>query len=74
MNDLPDDLPEAFEYLDELRESGATNMYGARPYVMREMGYDSDVAGEVLRAWMETFSNTVPADERAFSLLAKKDS
>ena len=27
---------EHLEYLDELRESGITNMYGARPYLINE--------------------------------------
>lgn len=30
------DLTEYFEYLDDLRESGETNMFGARPYLQGE--------------------------------------
>jgi hypothetical protein len=44
-----------FEYLDELRESGITNMYGARPYLMDEFGLDLHTAASVLSAWMESF-------------------
>lgn len=40
-------------YLNKLRESGATNMFGARPYLMREFG---DLTGEqalaILDFWM----------------------
>lgn len=45
------------EYLDELRESGATNMFGARPYLMDEFPELSEnEASQVLVYWMKTFS------------------
>ena len=45
---------EYFEYLDELRESGETNMFGARPYLQREFSELQPVdAGKVLKEWME---------------------
>lgn len=37
---------EHLEYLDELRESGETNIFGARPYLMREFNLQKDRAGE----------------------------
>lgn len=43
-------------YLDNLRESGATNMYGAGPYVQAEFGLSRAEAHEVLGYWMETFA------------------
>lgn len=43
-------------YLDELRESGVTNMFGARPYLADEFGLSNKDAGEVLSHWMKTFS------------------
>jgi hypothetical protein len=44
-------------YLDDLRESGATNMFGARPYLMDEFPeLTKDQAGDVLSYWMSTFS------------------
>jgi hypothetical protein len=47
---------EHLNYLDELRESGATNMFGARPYLMREFPLlDNDEAGMVLSYWMRSF-------------------
>ena len=51
-----------FEYLDELRESGETNMYGARPYLQDmfpELG-DKDDAEAVLKEWMATFAERHP--------------
>jgi hypothetical protein len=43
------------EYLDELRESGVTNMFGAVPYLVAEFGLDKKEAREVLSKWMESF-------------------
>lgn len=45
-------------YLDELRESGETNMYGARAYLLREFPeLNKDDAGAILSYWMHTFGN-----------------
>ena len=47
---------EHLEYLDDLRESGATNMFGAAPYLMDEFGLDKREARAVLSYWMTSFS------------------
>jgi len=48
---------EHLAYLDCLRKSGATNMFGARPYLMEAFEELSKAeAGEVLMYWMETFA------------------
>ena len=47
---------EMLTYLDALRDSGVTNMYGAGRYVEKEFGLAHDGAQEVLVYWMETFS------------------
>ena len=47
-----------FTYLEELRHGGATNMYGARPYLQRkfpELAKDPDRARGILRAWMNGY-------------------
>jgi hypothetical protein len=46
---------EHLDYLDELRESGATNMFAASPYVERAFGIDRKEAMKILQYWMETF-------------------
>ena len=44
-------------YLDNLRESGETNMYGAVPYLISTFPELSKTeAKKVLLNWMETFS------------------
>lgn len=45
------------EFLDELRESGITNMFGARPYLMEEFPELSTAqAREVMSEWMSSFT------------------
>lgn len=58
-------LTEYFDFLDELRESGVTNMFGATPYIKKEFGLSRDGAEAVLKSWMRTFKRDVPANERA---------
>lgn len=50
-------LDDHLEYLDELRESGATNMFGATAYLMVEFGMDRKVAAPILGYWMKTFAD-----------------
>ena len=45
------------EYLDGLRESGVTNMFGAGSYVEREFGVTRHEAKEIVLYWMRTFGN-----------------
>ena len=43
-----------FEFLNRLRESGETNMYGAAPYVQCAFpGMTKSEATKVVAAWME---------------------
>ena len=42
-------------FLDELRESDKTNMYGARPFLMDEFSIDKNDALEILTYWMDTY-------------------
>jgi len=64
VNGLFQDQQEYFEYLDDLRESGVTNMFGARPYLMEEFGLSKDEAAKVLTKWMDTFSERQPSRDR----------
>ena len=50
-------LDEHLEYLDELRESGETNMFAAQPYLMADYpDLEEKEAREILSYWMKTFS------------------
>ena len=46
---------EYFEYLNNLRESGVTNMYGAGPYLQQAFGLTKYEARDILIQWMESF-------------------
>lgn len=59
-----------FAYLDALREGGATNMYGAAPYLMRDQGLDRKSAVRVVSLWMTTFAATAPAARAAIAFSA----
>ena len=44
-----------FKFLDNLRDSGLTNMFGASPYVEAEFNVSKLEARELLSEWMKTF-------------------
>ena len=46
---------EANEYLDALRESGVTNMFGASPYLQERFDIGRQEANALLTEWMRTF-------------------
>ena len=47
---------EVFLYLEELRESGETNMYGAYKYVMDDFEVDKKMAMKLVKTWMESYN------------------
>lgn len=47
---------EVFQYLNELRESGETNMFGARSYILSEFDIESSEAKRILSLWMKNFN------------------
>lgn len=58
-----EELGRIFSYLDGLRESDKTNMYGATPYLEEVFALTDDEAGTVLLAWMRSYSSD-QIDER----------
>lgn len=55
------DQDEVFEYLDLLRETGATNMFGAGPYLVRDFEMSRNDSRAALSEWMRTFGERHPA-------------
>jgi len=52
---------EVFIFLDDLRESGETNMYGALPYILDNFpGIKREQARKLLVDWMEQFGDSDP--------------
>jgi len=49
------DKVRVFDYLNALRDSGITNMFGAAPYVQRVFDIPRKEATNLLVEWMESF-------------------
>ena len=47
-------------FLDELRESGVTNMFGAGPYLRETFGLSRAESHEILAYWMTSFEERHP--------------
>ena len=62
-------------FLNDLRDSGVTNMFGAAPYLQNEFGLDKREARQVLANWMQSFSENldeIDNSEYAMKLRALK--
>lgn len=59
-------LTEHFEYLDEVRASGAVNMALAGTILNRAVPCMSKLEAQVIaQAWRDTFSESLPPEDRA---------
>lgn len=55
------EVPDTYlKYLDELRASGRTNMFGAAEYLQQRFELSRSEARDVLAHWMETFETRHP--------------
>ena len=52
-----------FDYLNKLRDSGKTNMFGAAPYLQAVFGLDKRTAREILAKWMKSMNENSPSKE-----------
>lgn len=66
-------LAQHFAFLDALRESGATNMWGAHPYLRVAHGLDEREARAVCGRWMDTFDGISTPEERAAVAAADRE-
>jgi len=48
---------DVFEYLEELRESGETNMFGSTAYVMETFEISKVMARKFVSTWMESYKD-----------------
>jgi len=51
---------EVFEFLDDLRDSGVTNMFGASPYILENFPELKRQEHDYLSKWMKTFEERHP--------------
>lgn len=68
----PLDVIEYFEFLDDLRDEGSVNMFGAAPYLEsahREL--DIQDARKILGAWQKTFDSEKSPEDRAYEALGE---
>lgn len=49
-----DNMKMYFDYLEELRESGITNMFGAGPFIEDTFGVSPKEAQIILVSWMKS--------------------
>ena len=49
-------MKEYFSFLEVLRESGVTNMFGAAPYLEQAFGLNRREARKVLSEWMNSYA------------------
>lgn len=54
---------EVLEYLNFLRRSGVTNMFGASPYIVEEFDIKRSEANKLLTLWMKNFNEEGKYDE-----------
>jgi hypothetical protein len=57
MRKTTDKEQEVLEFLNILRDSGATNMFGAVPYIKDEFELDSKESKRLLMLWMANFND-----------------
>ena len=57
MRKTTDKEQEVLEFLNILCDSGATNMFGAVPYIKDEFELDSKEAKRLLSLWMANFND-----------------
>lgn len=47
---------EMFEFLNDLRESGSINMFGARPYLAKQFELSNMESLDILVKWIKNFN------------------
>ena len=50
-------IPKEWIYLEKLRRSGITNMFGAGPYLEDEFGISKTEARKILLDWMKSYNS-----------------
>ena len=51
---------EHLTFLDELRDSGVVNMYGATSHIRMAFGLKTDISMKILQYWMDTYLERHP--------------
>ena len=59
MDNYTDFEIECFDYLERLRQSGVTNMFGASPYLQRRFDISHREASNILSKWMKNYEELI---------------
>jgi len=60
MNEATNEQQKQFKFLEALRESGVTNMFGASPYLAKRFNLDKKESSNVLGLWMDNYEELFP--------------
>lgn len=60
---LNDNMRRYFEYLDALRKSGITNMFGSPPFLAQEFDLSEQEATTIVGDWMRSYSARINSEE-----------
>tara|TARA_Y100000310_G_C20540580_1_gene743073 strand:- start:140 stop:367 length:228 start_codon:yes stop_codon:yes gene_type:complete len=69
----PEDVERCFVYLDALRESGVTNMFGAAEFLVAQYDLSDNYAKNMLMLWMSTFTDEDPVTRAKKAVDDKED-
>ena len=53
---ISEETHKAYTFLNVLRETGVTNMFGAAPYLVEHLGVDRRRSHTLLAGWMQSFN------------------
>jgi len=57
--EIKEEWTEYYVFLEELRQSGVTNMFGATPYLREEFGLGRKEALIILGSWMDNYAELI---------------
>jgi len=59
-----EEIVAVFEFLDELRDSGVTNMFDSSSFIIEEFNVNKERARELLMMWAKSFDTESTMEQR----------
>ena len=57
--EIKEEWTEYYVFLEELQQSGVTNMFGAVPYLREEFGLGRRESTQILANWMDNYAELI---------------
>ena len=57
--EIKEEWTEYYVYLEELRQSGVTNMFGSAPYLREEFGLGRRESIKIVANWMDNYDELI---------------